>query len=320
MRGVARARGHEGTRARNSGTEARTIPWVRVGAPPFVDLGSRLRALVPSCPRALLLIAAGLVATTPALTASPLTGLTLDQPLRQGQLVVGHTEPGARVSVDQRNLRIDGQGRFVFGVARDQARVSLCVRLPAEAKARCAGLPVAAREYAIERVDGLPQSTVTPDPAEQARIAREAALITRAREVDSARSDFATPFAWPARGRISGVYGSQRVLNGEPKSPHMGLDIAAPSGSAISAPLPGVVTLVHPDMLLTGRTVVIDHGHGVSTVYIHMSRIDVGEGQRLAQGDPIGAIGMTGRASGPHLHWGLNWFEVKLDPRLSLPE
>jgi murein DD-endopeptidase MepM/ murein hydrolase activator NlpD len=261
-----------------------------------------------------------LALATTASAATPPAGLSLEQPLRQGQLVVGRTEPGARVSVDQRNLRVDDVGRFVFGLGRDQTRVSLCVRLPRDAKARCAGLSVAAREYAIERVDGLPPSTVAPDPAEQARIEREAALITKAREADTPRSDFATPFAWPARGRISGVYGSQRVLNGEPKNPHMGLDIAAPTGTQIAAPLPGVVTLVHPDMLLTGKTVVIDHGHGVSSVYIHMSRIDVSEGQRLAQGAPIGAIGMTGRASGPHLHWGLNWFEVKLDPRLSLPE
>ena len=249
----------------------------------------------------------------------PPAGLTLDHPLRQGQLVTGRTEASARVSVDQRNLRIDDQGRFVFGLGRDQTRVSLCVRLPYEAKARCAGLPVAARDYAIERVSGLPQATVTPNPAEQARIAREAALIVKARERDDVRSDFAIGFVRPAQGRISGVYGSQRILNGEAKSPHMGLDIAAPAGTLIKAPAGGVVTLVHPDMLLTGQSVIVDHGHGVSSVYIHMSRTDVVLGQILKAGDPIGAIGMTGRASGPHLHWGLNWFEVKLDPALIAP-
>jgi murein DD-endopeptidase MepM/ murein hydrolase activator NlpD len=257
---------------------------------------------------------------SPALAAAPPVGITLDQPLRQGELVVGHTQAGARVSVDQRNLRVDDQGRFVFGLGRDQARVSLCLRLPDEAKARCSGLTVATRDYATERVNGLPPSTVTPNPAEQARIAREAALITKARERDDARSDFADGFVRPAKGRISGVYGSQRILNGEPKSPHMGLDIAAPSGTPITAPAPGVVTLVHPDMLLTGQSVIVDHGHGVSTVYIHMSRTDVVEGQRLKAGDQIGAIGMSGRASGPHLHWGLNWFDVKLDPALLLPD
>jgi murein DD-endopeptidase MepM/ murein hydrolase activator NlpD len=264
----------------------------------------------------LLLVAA---ISVPTFAAEIPAGLTLDHPLRQGQLVIGQTEPGARVSVDQRNLRVDAQGRFVFGLGRDQSRVSLCVRLPEDDKARCSGLPVAAREYAIERVSGLPQQTVTPDPEAQARIEREAALIAKARERDDARSDFADGFVRPAQGRISGVYGSQRILNGEPKNPHMGLDIAAPTGTSITAPAAGVVTLVHPDMLLTGQSVVIDHGHGVSSVYIHMSRTDVVEGQRLRRGDPIGAIGMTGRASGPHLHWGLNWFEVKLDPALIAP-
>ncbi len=251
-------------------------------------------------------------------TATPPAGLTLEAELRQGQLVTGTTTPGARVSVGQRDLLVDGQGRFVFGIGRDQLRVSICVRLPDEDKARCAGLPVPPREYAIERVSGLPQATVTPNPAEQARIEREGALIAAARARNDPRSDFAHRFKRPAPGRFSGVYGSQRVLNGEPKNPHMGLDIAGGAGTQVRAPAPGLVTLIHPGMLLAGKTVVLDHGHGVSSVYIHMSRIDVQEGQVLSPGDPIGAIGMTGRASGPHLHWGLNWFDVKLDPALVL--
>ncbi len=251
-----------------------------------------------------------------ALALAPPTGVTLDAPLRQGQLVRGTTAPDARVSVDQRNLRIDAQGRFVFGLGRDQRRVALCVRLIEDAKARCAGLDVAPRQYAIERVNGLPQGTVTPNPVEQSRIERENALIAKARLRDDARSDFAEAFERAAAGRISGVYGSQRVLNGEAKSPHMGLDIAGGAGAQIRAPAGGVVTLVHPDMLLTGQTVILDHGHGVSSVFIHMQRTDVREGQTLKRGDPIGAIGMTGRASGPHLHWGLNWFDVKVDPAL----
>jgi len=246
----------------------------------------------------------------------PPSGITLDAPLRQGQLVVGTTAADARVSVDQRNLRVDAQGQFVFGLGRDQTRVALCVRLADDVKARCAGLAVSPRQYAIERVNGLPPSTVTPNPVEQARIQRENAAIAKARTRDDARSDFALPFVRPASGRISGVYGSQRVLNGEPKSPHMGLDIAGGAGAQIVAPAGGVVTLVHPDMLLTGQTVILDHGHGVSSVFIHMQRTDVREGQTLQGGDAIGAIGMTGRASGPHLHWGLNWFDVKVDPAL----
>ena len=258
-----------------------------------------------------------LLATVATASALP-AGLALDSELRQGQLVTGTTTPGARISVDQRDLRVDPQGRFVFGIGRDQTRAVLCVRLPDEEKARCAGLAVEARQYAVEKINGLPQSTVTPNAAEEARIARENALIASRRTRDDARSDFASVFVRPAPGRFSGVYGSQRVLNGEPKNPHMGLDIAGGAGTQIRAPAAGIVTLVSPDMLLTGQTVILDHGHGVSSVFIHMSRTDVREGQRLQRGDPIGAIGMTGRASGPHLHWGLNWFEVKVDPALVL--
>ena len=260
-----------------------------------------------------------LISTLNAVAAASLpAGLTLDAQLRQGQLVIGHTAPGTRISIDARNLRVDARGRFVFGIGRDQTRVALCIRQREDTKARCAGLPVQPRKYAIERVTGLPQSTVTPNPEEQARIAREAALITNARTRDDARSDFASGFVRPAPGRFSGVYGSQRVLNGEARSPHMGLDIAGGAGTAVRAPAAGIVTLVHADMLLTGQSVILDHGHGVSSVFIHMSRTDVREGQRLAQGDPIGAIGMTGRASGPHLHWGMNWFDIKVDPALVL--
>lgn len=251
-------------------------------------------------------------------TAVPPEGMRLLAPLRQGQLVIGQTEAGARVSVEQRNIRVDDRGRFVFGLDRDQTRVSLCLRLQGDTQARCRGLAVAARQYRIERVDGLPPSTVSPDPEEQARIAREQAMVQAARRRDDARSDFAAGFRRPASGRISGVYGSQRVLNGQPRAPHMGLDIAAATGTPVHAPAPGVVSLVHEDMLLPGKIVILDHGHGVSSTFIHLSRIDVQEGQRLQTGEILGAIGMTGRASGPHLHWGMNWFELRLDPALLL--
>ena len=200
----------------------------------------------------------------------------------QGGLVVGRVAPGCTVEVGGRALRLAADGGFVFGVGRDAPSPLTLTLRDAGGRVRTHALAVTPRQWRIERVDGVPQSTVTPAPAIAARIAREQARVAQARERDDAREDYRFGFAWPARGRISGVYGSQRVLNGEPKNPHMGLDIAAPTGTQIAAPLPGVVTLVHPDMLLTGKTVVIDHGHGVSSVYIHMSRIDVSEGQRLA--------------------------------------
>jgi murein DD-endopeptidase MepM/ murein hydrolase activator NlpD len=177
-------------------------------------------------------------------------------------------------------------------------------------------LDVAPREYDIERVDGLPPRTVTPDPEALERIREEAALVSNARARRDARTDYADGFAWPAGGRISGVYGSQRVLNGEPRRPHYGLDIAAPTGSPVYAPADGVVTMVHPDMYFSGGTIVLDHGQGLSSSFLHLSRTLVEAGQTVRQGDLIAEIGATGRASGPHLDWRMNWLNRRVDPQL----
>jgi murein DD-endopeptidase MepM/ murein hydrolase activator NlpD len=169
-------------------------------------------------------------------------------------------------------------------------------------------------------VTGLPPQTVTPPPALLERIKRENEALNIARAMDSDDENFLKPFAWPAEGPISGVFGSQRVLNGEPKAPHAGLDIAAPEGAPVHAAAAGTVTLAEPDLFYTGGTVMIDHGHGLSTIYVHMSKVLVKKGAAVKQGTPIGAVGKTGRASGPHLHFGAAWFNVKLDPALLLPK
>jgi murein DD-endopeptidase MepM/ murein hydrolase activator NlpD len=165
----------------------------------------------------------------------------------------------------------------------------------------------------------LEQSKVTPDPANLARIKAEQDQVNATRVTPREAQDFLVPFIWPAKGPISGVYGSQRILNGEPRAPHYGLDIAAPEGSPIVAPAPGIVRLVAPDFFLTGGTVILDHGFGVQSAFIHMSRVDVKDGQVLQQGDLIGHVGKTGRATGPHLHWGMTWGTVRLDPQLWVP-
>lgn len=242
-------------------------------------------------------------------------GLQLDTALQQGALVSGRSEHP--LQVDGRLVRLGAQGEVVFGLGRDQTEVSLCL-LPPAAAPRCGKLPVAPRAWRTEKVSGLPPRTVEPDPATAARIASEAARVAEARTRNDARVDFLGPWQQPAQGRISGVYGSQRIRNGVPGSPHLGLDIAAPTGTPVAAAAAGVVSLAVTDMVLSGHTVLIDHGHGISSVYIHLSRIDVAAGQRVQAGEIIGAIGATGRASGPHLHWGLNWFERKLDPALLL--
>ena len=234
----------------------------------------------------------------------------------QGGLVAGRVARGCTVEFAGRSLRLAADGGFVFGLGRDAPpSVDVTVRDPG-GRTMIRSLAVAPRKWRVERVDGVPQSTVTPAPDIAARIAREQARVMQARLRDDAREDFRAGFAWPAQGRISGVYGSQRILNGTPKDPHYGLDIAAATGTPALAPAAGIVSFAAPDLYLTGGTVVIDHGHGLSSTFIHLSRVEVRVGERVAQGQRFGAIGMTGRASGPHLHWGMNWFDVRLDPGL----
>ena len=234
----------------------------------------------------------------------------------QGGLVAGRVARGCTVEFAGRSLRLAADGGFVFGLGRDAPpSVDVTVRDPG-GRTMIRSLAVAPRKWRVEHVDGVPQSTVTPAPDIAARIAREQARVMQARLRDDAREDFRAGFAWPAQGRISGVYGSQRILNGTPKDPHYGLDIAAATGTPALAPAAGIVSFAAPDLYLTGGTVVIDHGHGLSSTFIHLSRVEVRVGERVVQGQRFGAIGMTGRASGPHLHWGMNWFDVRLDPGL----
>jgi murein DD-endopeptidase MepM/ murein hydrolase activator NlpD len=265
-------------------------------------------------------IAAGLIALLAGLAAcagsAPVRPVELTGAIVQGGTVFGTAEPGATVTLDGRPVRVAPDGRFVFGLGRDAPPSAVLeVRHPGGIVSRVP-LAVAARDYEIQHVDGLPQNLVTPDPEEEARIQREQAQVNEARKLDLDRPLFASGFIWPALGPISGVYGSQRILNGTPRAPHFGVDVAAPEGAPVRAPADGLVSFAAPDLLLTGGTVVIDHGHGLSSTFIHLSRIDVATGAEVEQGDLVGAVGATGRATGPHLHWGMNWFEVRLDPQL----
>jgi len=160
---------------------------------------------------------------------------------------------------------------------------------------------------------------VTPPPAVMERIRREAGLAARAREQDSDRPFFVSGFQWPVKGRISGVYGSQRILNGEPRQPHYGVDIAVPAGTPVKAPADGVVTLAHPGMYFSGKTLIIDHGHGLSSSLLHLQDIHVQVGQQVRQGQVIASVGATGRVSGAHLDWRMNWFTARVDPALLAP-
>lgn len=246
------------------------------------------------------------------------------QQVPQGSLVLGRVEPGSRVHYGGRELRVGTGGDVVFGVGRDEkgpARIDVDHR---DGSRERIAIDVTPREWPVERVAGVPPKTVEPPPEIAARIKREQARVVAARARDDARDDFIATFTWPVQGRISGRFGNQRIYVVEgrdvPKSPHSGMDIAVPEGTPVRAPAGGIVTFADMNLYLTGGTLLIDHGHGVSSNFLHLSRIDVKPGDRVEQGQVIGAVGMTGRATGPHLHWGLNWFNTRLDPLLLDPQ
>ena len=238
--------------------------------------------------------------------------------VQQGALVIGKVPAGSTVRYGDRTLRPTPYGSVVFGVGRDEAGpVNVEVNTPSGRSERVQ-VVVTPRDWPIENIKGVPPKTVNPPPEVAARIEREQAQVVAARQRDDDRADFAQAFIWPVQGRISGRFGNQRVYNGTPKSPHSGMDVAAPNGTPVLAPAAGVVTFAAPDLYLTGGTLLLDHGHGVSSNFLHLSRIDVKVGDRVTQGQVIGAVGATGRATGPHLHWGMNWFDVRIDPLLVL--
>lgn len=240
--------------------------------------------------------------------------LELSGPLVQGALVFGKTNPGSRVVHDGKSVRVSDHGDFLIGFERDAPVDSrLTVYLP-DGKKNERQLKIARREYDIQRIDGLPARKVTPNPEDLARIRADGAAASKARKLDDERTDFLSGFQWPAIGRISGVYGSQRVLNGEPRRPHYGVDIARPAGTPVTAPADGVVTLAHPDMFYSGATLIMDHGHGLSSTFLHLQEILVQDGQRVKRGEVVAKLGASGRATGPHLDWRMNLFTKRLNP------
>ena len=237
----------------------------------------------------------------------------------QGSMILAKVKGEGEVYFNNTRLRPTPNGVVVFGVGRDAAEQIELVLKSDKGSAKFP-IQIASRDWKIEKIDGLPPSKVNPKgEAVLKRIRKEAAQVRSARAVNSDATDFLMPFVMPAQGRISGVFGSQRVLNGEPKRPHFGLDVANKTGTSVIAPIDGTVSLVHQDMYYSGGTLVIDHGYGISSTYIHLHSISVKEGERVSQGQEIGTIGATGRATGPHLDWRLNWFNVRLDPQLLVP-
>lgn len=257
------------------------------------------------------------------LPALPLAGqagnLTVSGDFIQGGVIIGRAAPGTRLTLDGQPVRVSPQGAFVFGFDRDAPGAVRLEIVHPDGGQETRLLTVKPRRYKIQRITGLPSEQVTPLPQVLERIKREAAHMAEVRQQDIPQPYFLSGFRWPVRGRITGVYGSQRILNGEPRQPHYGVDIAAPTGTPVGAPADGIVTLVNPDMYFSGATLVVDHGHGLSSSFLHLDAIYVQEGQPVKQGDVIASVGASGRVTGAHLDWRMNWFTRRVDPTRLVP-
>jgi len=231
----------------------------------------------------------------------------------QGHFIIGITEPGTKIIIDKQKIRVSKDGYFVFGIGRDR-KFDVTITKIIDGKKEKIIKKVLKRKYNIQRIDGLEESKVTPPESVYKRIKEENNRIGEARAINSDLSFFKDQFIMPVKGIISGVYGSQRILNGKPKWPHYGIDIAAKQGTNIQSSGAGVVTMAEDDLYYTGGTVIMDHGHGISTIYSHLETVIVSVGDKINQGDIIGTVGSTGRSTGPHLDFRINWFQTRLDP------
>lgn len=247
----------------------------------------------------------------------PATSLSLKGDLVQGGLVFGQTLPGARASLDGEPVMVSDDGRFLLGFGRDHGTSALLVVTHVDGSVVRRALDIARRAFPIDQIDGLDQSKVSGfTQAQLEKIAADKDKKAAARATTDAAPFWSAGFSWPVTGRISGVFGSQRILNGEAKTPHSGVDVAAAAGTPIRAPAAGIVRLAEPDMYFEGGLVFIDHGQWLESAFLHMSRIDVSPGEKVAEGQVIGAVGATGRATGPHMHWSLKWMGTLVDPQL----
>ncbi len=241
--------------------------------------------------------------------------------LMQGGLVWGKVLPGSRVTLDGVSLDVLADGTTFAGFGRDAPATALLLVTGGDSCRQT--LRIARREYNIQRVNGVPQQTVTPPPEQLERIRREQALVDAAKARRVPRPDLLqaalSGFQWPALGPISGVYGSQRFYNGTAGNPHYGVDMAVPTGTPVHAPAAGIVTLAEPDLFFSGGTIILDHGFRFSSSFLHMSKVLVAVGQEVKTGDVIGEVGATGRASGAHLDWRMNWRDQRIDPQLLAP-
>jgi len=247
------------------------------------------------------------------LTTSQVKAVEFQGKFIQGHFILGKTDPNAKIIVGKKEVKVSKDGFFVFGIDRDRKFDLTFTKIENNKKTKIIK-KVLKRKYNIQRIDGLEESKVTPPESVYKRIKKENNAIGEARAINSNLNFFKDKFIMPVEGIISGVYGSQRILNGKPKWPHYGIDIAAKQGTMIKSSGTGVVTMAEDDLYYTGGTIIMDHGHGISTIYSHLENTLVSVGDQINQGDVIGTVGSTGRSTGPHLDFRINWFQTRLDP------
>jgi murein DD-endopeptidase MepM/ murein hydrolase activator NlpD len=259
-----------------------------------------------------------LIIATALIFSNELYAVSFDGEFTQGGLVIGQLQAGQSVSYEGRKLQITSGNQFLLGFGRNApAEVSIVV-YDADKQSETINLRITPRNYNIQKIEGVPSNTVTPPNSVLQRIKQDAASVKQARKLVSNKQDFLGGFIKPANGPVTGVYGSQRFYNGVPKSPHYGIDYAAPTGTPVIAPADGIITFAHNDLFYSGGTLILDHGHGLSSTFLHLSEILVKPNQVVRSGTVIARIGATGRATGPHLDWRMNWLNQRIDPELVL--
>ena len=233
----------------------------------------------------------------------------------EGNLIVARTNPYNKIKINNEFLEIDESGIFVFGFHRDEENPIKLVIINNENEQFKTSIKPIKRVYKIQRIDGLKKSMVTPPEDTISRIKSDRKKVNRARKVKLEMGDFIQGFDWPLKGLITGVYGSQRILNDIPKSPHFGIDISVPIGTSVKAPASGIITLTE-DLYYSGYTVILNHGLNINSTFLHLSEINVNVGDRIGRGDLIGHSGDTGRSTGPHLDWRIDWNGKRLDAEM----
>ena len=237
----------------------------------------------------------------------------------QGGLVYGKSIPKTSIKFMKRFIFQDSNNRFVFGMGRDYPETAV-LEIKYNNDIRKINIKIKKQVYKIQKIKGLPKKMVTPPESVYKRIIRENKEIAKVRALNSKINYIFQDFIWPVQGIITGVFGSQRILNGKPRRPHYGIDIAASKGTNILAPTDSIVRMAEDNLYFTGGTIMLDHGHGVTSVYSHLSKLLVQKNQKIKKGHVIGHVGSTGRSTGPHLDWRINWFDQRLDPSLFIKQ